>query len=76
MKVYKAIPGPKTIIVDKNGNWQTATNSFADIINAEAKNGWVYHSLENLAVQETEGCFLNKTVKTTNIYMLIFYKEE
>ena len=51
MKVYKAIPGPKTIIVDKNGNWQTATNSFADIINAEAKNGWVYHSLENLSVQ-------------------------
>ena len=76
MKIYKAIPGPKTIVVDKNGNWQTATNSFADIINSQAKDGWTYHSLENLAVQETKGCFLNKQTTTTNIYMLIFYKED
>lgn len=46
MKIYKAVPGPKTISVDKEGGFTSATKAFADIINAEAISGWKYHSME------------------------------
>ncbi len=73
--IYKAIPGPMIISIS-DGNFSTATSSFASIINAEAQNGWTYHSMETITVQEKTGCFLNKQVTNTNIYMLIFCREQ
>ena len=75
MKQYKAVSGPMTINVSK-GNTQSAFNLFADIINHEAQGGWAYHSMETITVQEKTGCFLNKQVTNTNIYMLIFCREQ
>ena len=76
---YKAIPGPKMIRIE-NDDLTMATNSFADIINANAINGWKFYSLETIKTVETKkaGCFLNKKVwnEYNDIYMLIFARED
>ena len=72
--VYKAVPGPKVVSIS-GGNTREATDAFAGIINAEAQNGWEYHSMETITVQETTGCALQPQVVNTNIYMLIFSHE-
>ena len=72
--IYKAVPGPKVVSIS-NGDHSSATNSFAAIINAEAQNGWTYHSMETLTVQEKQGCDLQPQFVNTSIYMLIFYRE-
>lgn len=72
--VYKAVPGPKVVSIS-SGNTREATDAFVGIINAEAQNGWVYHSMETITVQETTGCALQQQVVNTNIYMLIFCHE-
>ena len=71
---YKAVPGPKVISIT-GGNQNAATDAFAGIINAEAQNGWVYHSMETITVQEKTGCSLQPQIVNTNIYMLIFCHE-
>jgi hypothetical protein len=71
---YKAIPGPKVISIT-NGDQSSATNAFAAIINAEAQDGWVYHSMETITVQEKVGCALQPQLVNTSIYMLIFCHE-
>lgn len=72
MKQYKAVPGPMNIQVDR-GNRQSAFNAFADIINAEAVEGWTYHSMETITVTERPGCF--QQAVSLNHYMLIFERE-
>lgn len=72
--VYKAIPGPVGYSI-KNGDLSAATSAFAEIINAESQNGWIYHSMESLIVQEKVGCALNPQYKESRIYMLIFCHE-
>ena len=69
--IYKAVPGPKIISIT-DGKASSATDSFAAIINAEAEDGWIYHSMETITVQEKVGCALQQQVVNTNIYMLIF----
>ena len=72
--IYKAVPGPKVISIE-NGNHQSATNAFVSIINAEAQNGWKYHSMETITVQEKTGCSMQPQIVNTSIYMLIFVQE-
>ena len=72
MKQYKAVAAPKEISISK-GNTQAAFDTFAGIINREAQQGWIYHSMNNIAVTEKPGC-LQQPV-TVNYYMLIFYRE-
>ena len=72
MKQYKAVSGPKNINVNR-GDTQAAFDTFANIINREANNGWAYHSMETIGVTEKPGCFQQPT--TVNYYMLIFEKE-
>ena len=72
MKQYKAVAGPKNVNVNK-GNSQAAFDLFADIINNEARNGWIYHSMETITITEKPGCF--QAPVPTNYYMLIFEKD-
>ena len=72
MKQYKAVAGPKSINVAR-GDTQAAFNSFASLINAEATDGWEYHSMETITVTEKPGCFQNPI--PMNYYMLIFVRE-
>lgn len=73
--IYKAIPGPMVVEI-KNNDLQSATNLFADIINAQAADGWRYYSMETITTQEKVGCALQQQVVSKNIYMLIFCKEQ
>ena len=70
---YKAVAGPKSINVNK-GDTQAAFNSFAALINNEARNGWVYHSMETITVTEKPGCFQQPI--PMNYYMLIFVRQD
>lgn len=76
--IYKAVPGPKVITIE-NDNLSMATDTFANIINAHAVDGWRFHSLETIRTTETTkvGCLLSQQTITTNhdIYMLIFEKD-
>ena len=72
MKQYKAVAGPKNIHVEK-GETQVAFNTFAEIINTQARDGWEYHSMETITVTEKPGC-LQQPIPM-NCYMLIFVKE-
>ena len=77
--IYKAVPGPKVIRIE-NDDVSMATNTFADLINANATDGWTFHSLETILTTETNktGCIFNRQTITRehNIYMLIFAKED
>ena len=55
MKRYKAVPEPESINVNR-GDTMAAFNSFASIINDEAKEGWTFHSMETITVTEKPGC--------------------
>ena len=72
MKQYKAVAGPKNINVAK-GDTQAAFDTFADIINLQANDGWEYHSMETITVTEKPGCMQQPV--PMNYYMLIFVKE-
>lgn len=72
MKQYKAVAGPKSFNVAR-GDTQSAFNTFAEIINREASNGWEYHSMETITVTEKAGCM--RQAVPLNYYMLIFEKE-
>ncbi|EOT27600.1 hypothetical protein C805_01708 [Eubacterium sp. 14-2] len=72
MKQYKAVAGPKNFSVAK-GDSQAAFDTFAEIINREATEGWEYHSMENISVTENPGC--TQKPFTINYYMLIFVRD-
>ena len=72
--IYKVVPGPQAIAI-KGNDLSSATNTYADIINREAVDGWVFHSIEPITVNQSNGCALNKQVSTYAIYMIIFCKE-
>jgi len=74
MKQYRTVAGPMNISVDK-GNTQAAFQTFADIINREAAQGWNYHSMETIGVTEKPGCAFAGQPITTNYYMLIFERD-
>jgi len=74
---YKCVPAPKELVIDKNGTYDGAVRSFADIINREANDGWNFHSMENIAVTQKPGCFaglFGKKEETVYFNMLVFSK--
>jgi hypothetical protein len=72
--IYKAIPGPKVISSEK-GDFTKAVSLYADIINANSVDGWEYHSMETITVEDKTGCALKPTYSNYTINMLIFCKK-
>jgi len=75
---YKCVPAPKELIIDKNGSYDGAVRSFADLINKEANGGWIFHSMENIAVTQKAGCLaalFGQKDSTTYFNMLVFSHE-
>jgi hypothetical protein len=75
---YKCVPAPKELVIDKKGSYDGAVRSFADLMNQEASGGWVFHSMENIAVTQKPGCLaalLGQKEATTYFNMLIFSKD-
>ena len=73
--IYKIVPGPVAVHI-KDGDYQSACNLFANIINKEAAAGWKYVSMETVTTHAQVGCFFNKQNVVKTIYMLIFCKEQ
>lgn len=78
MAQYKCVPAPKEIVIDNKGSYDNAIRDFATLINKEAKDGWKFHSMENIAVTQNPGClgmFLGQKGQTLHFNMLVFVKE-
>ena len=78
MAHYKCVPAPKELTIKSKKDYESAINSFANLINNEAKDGWRFASMENIAVTQKAGCFmalLGQKDATTYFNMLIFEKD-
>jgi len=78
MAQYKCVPAPKELTITSKKDYETAVKSFAALINNEAKDGWRFASMENIAVTHKAGCFmalLGQKDSTTYFNMLIFEKD-
>lgn len=75
-KQYKAVPGPMGFSVDR-GKAAEAFKSFENIINANATDGWLFHSMETITIKENPGCLGGgeKNATYTEYYMFIFERE-
>lgn len=75
-KEYKTIPGPKVLVI--NSGDAIDFRPFQDLINSHAVDGWVFHSMENVAVEEKPGCLsalFGGKPTLTNFYMFIFERD-
>ena len=73
---YKCVAGPKELVVKSASDASTAISSYANIINAEAKDGWEFVSIETMAVSEAPGCLSTGKVLPVNFNMLVFRREK
>jgi hypothetical protein len=65
-------------MIGSKDSYDAAVRSFADLINQEAKGGWLFHSMENIAVIQKPGCLaglFGQKASTINFNMLVFEKK-
>lgn len=75
-KQYKTVPGPKGIVVKAGG--AVDFSLFEELINRHATDGWMFHSMETVFIEERPGCLaalFGGKPTTTNYYMLIFERD-
>lgn len=78
MPQYKCVPAPKNLVIDKNGSMESAVRDYADLINREAVDGWIFHSQEEILVSQNPGCLmvlLGQKAEQIHYNMLIFVKQ-
>lgn len=82
MPEYKCVAAPTEIEITSKEDQQTGVRSFADIINREAKDGWIFFSMESITVTQKFGCLLafiapilRLSPPSEVLNMLIFVKE-
>lgn len=73
---YKCIPGPTLLVVKTTADFQKAINSYSDLINADAIDGWEFYSMESMTVQDTPGCFSGGKTETKVFNMMVFRREK
>lgn len=79
MKEYKCIPAPTGLVIDSNGSYNKAVNSYAEVINQETMGGWNLEMIQSIPVTKKAGCIaalFGATNVTLNFNMLIFSKEK
>ena len=52
---YLVVPGPKEILVGE-GQTDMVFSSYAEIINEQTLQGWIFHSVEDMTIVEDYGC--------------------
>ena len=69
---YKTIPAPTTLKVKNDRDAEAAIRGYGRLITQESTDGWEYHSMSSIVVDQPEGCFLFG--KRINVYynMLVF----
>jgi hypothetical protein len=78
MSQYKCVPGPKRLTVNKIEDMDNAVVQYSELINQHCKDGWDFHSLEEITVTRKPGCLagLFGAQETSVSYnMLIFRKD-
>ena len=74
---YKCVPGPSQLVVKSQADAASAVRSYADLINAEAIDGWEFYSLETMSVAQAPGCFGGGDKTPPVIFnMLVFRREK
>lgn len=79
MKEYKCIPAPTGLVIDSNGSYNKAVNSYADLINKETMGGWNLELIQSVPVTKKAGCLASlfgATDVTIYFNMLVFSKEK
>ncbi len=79
MKEYKCIPAPVGLVMDRNGSYNNAVNSYADIINRETQGGWELMFIQSVPVTKQAGCLASLfgvKNETTFFNMLVFVHEK
>jgi len=79
MKEYKCIPAPKWLVIDKDGSYNGAVNSYANIVNKETQGGWELMFIQSVPVTKQAGCLASlfgKTSETIFFNMLVFVKDK
>jgi len=72
---YKCVPAPMEIVINNKSSYDQAVRSFADIINRESIEGWIFHSMETIKVRQNPGCLgalFGKGVTIEEYNMLVF----
>lgn len=73
---YKCVQVPEVIIVDKKSK-STGIEGYQNLINQEAKGGWVLDNIDSFVVSVPPGCFGLLTggrAQNSNVKILIFRK--
>lgn len=73
---YKCVSGPKQLVVQSVNDSSKAIASYADIINAEAVDGWEFVSIETMSVSEAPGCLSSDKRISVSFNMLVFRREK
>lgn len=73
---YKCVSGPKQLVVQSANDSSKAIASYADIINAEAVDGWEFYSLETMSVEQAPGCLSTSKEPPVLFNMLVFRREK
>jgi hypothetical protein len=77
MSEYKCVPGPKTLVVEKAEDMDSAVQQFSMLINEHCQDGWDFFSLEEISVENRPGCFaglFGAKAETRSYNMLVFKK--
>lgn len=72
---YKCVSGPRQLVVKSASESAKAISEYANIINAEAVDGWEFFSLESMTVSQAPGCFSTQAPPTV-FNMLVFRREK
>ena len=77
MSEYKCVPGPKTIVVNKIEDMDSAVMEFSILINQNCADGWDFFSLEEITVANKPGCLagLLGAKEETRIYNMLVFKK-
>ena len=78
MSQYRCVPGPKTIVVNKIEDMDSAVVQYSDLINQHCGDGWDFFSLEEITVSNKPGCLaalFGAKDETRHYNMLVFKKD-
>ena len=73
---YKTVPAPMVLSIKTEKEAEQAISNFGNMINREAGNGWEFHSMETITIEEAPGCFSGGKATTRHYNMLIFKREK
>ena len=78
MVQYKTVAGPVGLTISKKDSYSEAVRQYADIINAEAIDGWKLDCIQEIPVSKNNGCIAGlagNPTTTITFNMLVFVRE-